>query len=189
MTGVDFSPASVAAARSLACELEIPATFLCCDVQTLGGLGRPFDLVVSTYGVLCWIENLDAWASTVAANLKPGGRFVLVEFHPVLEVFYPGKVSGTGSYFGGPPCGPSTTNGTYAVPDAAITYSEYRWQHPVSDVVNALLNNGLTLRTLRELVRCSYPLIEGLLEDDDGMWGPSEGEPRLPLMYALAAEV
>ena len=42
-----------------------------------------FDLVYTTLGVLCWLPDIDLWARVVARLLRPGGRLVLRDDHPV----------------------------------------------------------------------------------------------------------
>jgi SAM-dependent methyltransferase len=185
-TGVDFSPAAIAAARRHAREQGMEATFICEDVQRLGALPDRFDVAVATYGVMCWIGSLSAWAGAIAANLAPGGRFVLVEFHPLLELLAVGKVSGADSYFGWHNPVHSISTGTYAAPGASIAYEEYRWQHTVGDVATALLDAGLALEGVHELPFCAYPLLEGLQLGPDGLWWPAD-ESRVPYMYALVA--
>ena len=42
-----------------------------------------FDLVYTTLGVLCWLPDVGAWARVAARLLRPGGRLVLRDDHPV----------------------------------------------------------------------------------------------------------
>ncbi|KRV46482.1 hypothetical protein AQ490_11325 [Wenjunlia vitaminophila] len=186
-TGVDLSPVAVRAARRLAAETGLDARFVCADVQGFTDPGAPYDVVVSTYGVLCWLGDLPRWADSVAHNLRPGGRFVLVEFHPLLEVLHPGKVSGAGRYFG-PDRPPATwTQGTYADPAAPIRYREYRWQHPVGSVLDALIAAGLVLERVEEYPYSSYRLLDELDRCVNGVWVNSRSPGRLPYMYAVVA--
>ena len=54
----------------------------------LGGLDdAAFDVVFSSYGALCWLSDLGGWARGVGAVLRPGGRFVCIDFHPFSMVF------------------------------------------------------------------------------------------------------
>ncbi len=59
-TGVDFSPRAIALAQSLSRELGIHADFLCVDIYALPTvLSGEFDIVYTSYGVLCWLPDLD----------------------------------------------------------------------------------------------------------------------------------
>jgi len=82
-TGLDFSDTAIEVARSLSDDLAIPARFLCTDLYQLPKvLDETFDVVFTSYGVLCWLRDLEEWARIVARFLAPGGRFHLVELHP-----------------------------------------------------------------------------------------------------------
>ncbi len=86
--GVDLSDKAIEKARQLNETLGLDAEFLCSDVYDLPNrLDRKFDVVFTSYGVLGWLPDMDRWASTVSHFLKPGGSFVLVEFHPMVLVF------------------------------------------------------------------------------------------------------
>ena len=73
-TGVDLSDAAIGLARSLCGELNLDTRFICSNVYDLPDvLNEQFDVVFTSYGVLCWLPDLDGWASVVANHLKPGG--------------------------------------------------------------------------------------------------------------------
>jgi SAM-dependent methyltransferase len=58
VTGVDFSSTAIVRARELAELAGLTADFVEADTQNLpSGLAGRFDLVIATYGVLCWIPG------------------------------------------------------------------------------------------------------------------------------------
>lgn len=187
VTGVDFSTVAIETAKELAANVDSQAVFYCRDVHDLPVYGQ-FDIVISTYGVMCWIANLKKWADGIYKNLRQGGKFVIVDFHPILEVIYPGKMTGTGRYFPLHGLTETKTVGTYADRKADICYSEFRWQHPVSHVVNALLSVGLRLLDIQEYPFSSYRIFDDLIEREDGMWSPHENGTDIPYMYSLVLE-
>jgi SAM-dependent methyltransferase len=80
VTGVDLSSEAIEAAREVAPDVA----YLHADINELPvevRRGR-FDLVF-TGEALDSVRDLDAWLSGVAAALKPGGRFLLYDHHPV----------------------------------------------------------------------------------------------------------
>jgi SAM-dependent methyltransferase len=89
VTGVDFSPAAVDLATSLALELGFPeARFVESNLYDLpGNLDGRFDIVYTSRGVLGWLPDIRAWAKVVAHFLAPGGVFFITEIHPVLQAF------------------------------------------------------------------------------------------------------
>ena len=75
VTGADFSPASLAKARELAERAGVEVEFVEADATALPPeLRGRFDVVYSTMGVICWIEEIADWMRSVHAALRPGGR-------------------------------------------------------------------------------------------------------------------
>jgi SAM-dependent methyltransferase len=207
VTGVDISDEAIAFARQLAADTGIPATFERADLYdwlaAAGAAGRRFDVVFCSYGFLCWLSDLDRWARGVAAILKPGGRFVAVEFHPFAMVFDPdwsrtsdyssgGRArswpSGVGDYvaLSGEALTPS--GWVAGVTDFTNPYSGHEWSWGLGEVAMALIGAGLALTALHE-----YPYtngerpFEGMREGPGGRMYPPEGTPSLPLMFGVVA--
>src|SRR5450755_2465186 len=85
VTGVDFSPEGIAAARALSDESGVPGTFVCSDLYSLPDVlstANPFDVVFTSYGVLNWLPDLKIWGELIFRYLRPGGLFYIVEAHP-----------------------------------------------------------------------------------------------------------
>ncbi|MEC9279128.1 MAG: class I SAM-dependent methyltransferase, partial [Chloroflexota bacterium] len=79
-TGVDFSPTAIAMARKLSKDTGLRARFVESNVYNISSrLDEKFDIVFTSYGVLCWLPDLTKWAEQIAHCLKTGGRFYLVE--------------------------------------------------------------------------------------------------------------
>ena len=88
VTGVDLSDNAINKAKELAVKLNSNARFICCDVYDLPEhLKEKFDIVFTSYGTIGWLPDLNKWARLIADFLKPGGTFILVEFHPFLWIF------------------------------------------------------------------------------------------------------
>ena len=188
VTGVDFSQASIELARALSAELELPARFVQSDVYDLPNrLEGEFDLVFTSYGVLDWLQDLDAWGRIVASFLKPGGTFYIVEFHPLAVT-----VGGDGrvfrhSYF--PSSEPIRTveNGSYADPEANLTQVSYVWSHSLGEIVTALASAGLRIEHLHEFPYSPYDCFDFTVETEPGKAVIPEFDGKAPLVFSLKA--
>src|SRR5690242_3621565 len=87
VTGVDISDTAVDFARKLSADSGIPGTFHRSDVYDwLEQTQEHFDAVFSSYGALVWLSDIRLWAKGVASILAPGGKVVVLEFHPLLNM-------------------------------------------------------------------------------------------------------
>lgn len=208
VTGVDISDGAIASARELSSETGILVDFVRADLydwleRTAREESR-FDVVFSSYGVVCWLPDLDAWADGIASILVPGGRFVLVEFHPVADVFDEDWNLVNDYPSGGEPLPLEEGVGDYvAESDGGLTPAGFiegvrgfenpegchlfRWG--VGEVVTALAGAGQRTVTLEE-----YPYSNGerkfrrMRELPGRRMVPPEGVPHVPLMYGIVAE-
>ncbi|OGQ10185.1 MAG: hypothetical protein A2138_18645 [Deltaproteobacteria bacterium RBG_16_71_12] len=151
VVGVDFSARAIELARELARDVGVGARFVECNVyDTRAHLEELFDVVFTSYGVIGWLPELCPWAQVIAASLAPGGRFVLVELHPYLWMSQVGPdLLPRYSYFNTGPIS-EVTSGTYAERSAQLSLKEHGWNHPIADVINALLEAGLVVDRVGE---------------------------------------
>jgi 2-polyprenyl-3-methyl-5-hydroxy-6-metoxy-1,4-benzoquinol methylase len=67
VVGLDFSPAAIAEARTLAAQTGLPATFVEGNVYDARKLLQgQFDLVYVSWGAINWLPDILAWAGVVA---------------------------------------------------------------------------------------------------------------------------
>jgi SAM-dependent methyltransferase len=208
VTGVDLSDRAVLSARRLSEESGIAACFVRADVYDwlaeTAGAGRRFDVAFASYGVVCWLPDLALWAGGIQAILAPGGRFVLVDFHPAADVFdeawnvardYPSGgeplplEEGVGDYVGASggglaPAGFAEGVGGFENPEPCYLF---RWG--LGEVVTALAGAGLEITALEE-----YPYSNGerhfarMRELPGHRMAPPADVPAVPLMYAVRVE-
>jgi SAM-dependent methyltransferase len=192
VTGVDFSDKAIDLARSLREELGIDADFLCCDIHDLPKmLEGEFDIVFTSYGVLCWLPDLGEWARIIAHFLKPKGTFYIVEAHPFNNVFENERdttdLKVSYSYFHSPQPTRWEPDGTYADKNAKVANPSFEWTHSLSDIINALISAGLTIEYLHEFSFSGeehYPFME---KGGDGWWRLKGNKETIPLMFSLKA--
>jgi 2-polyprenyl-3-methyl-5-hydroxy-6-metoxy-1,4-benzoquinol methylase len=189
VTGVDFSPAAIDVARDLGAKLALTAEFVCADLDDLSRvLGRRFEVVYTSYGVLTWLPELASWARMIAELIETGGRFYMVDTHPFVRMF--GRHFGRlkSSYFHTDEPRISVEDGSYAEPEAILeNKTRCEWQHTVSDIVNALSTAGLTIDELRELPYLMFQRFPEMVRGDDGWWRLPDADERFPLLLSILA--
>jgi SAM-dependent methyltransferase len=151
VTGLDFSSVAIERARALAERAGLEARFVVGDAQRLPReLRASFDCVFASHGVLMWIADLEAWMRSAADALRPGGRLVLVDGHPISIVIRSVEpLVLEPPYGGGTPLERDSRD--YAHPDASTINDRafhYRWG--VGDVVSAAAGAGLRIDCLTE---------------------------------------
>jgi len=125
--GVDLSDKAIDAAKELSVHTHVEAKFICCDIYDLPNhLDQQFDIVFTSYGTIGWLPNLDKWASIVSRFLKPQGKFVFAEFHPVVWMFDDDFEKIGYNYFKADPI-IETESGTYADKEAEISQKNITW--------------------------------------------------------------
>jgi SAM-dependent methyltransferase len=192
VTGVDFSERAIALAESIRDELKLSGRFICSDINSLQGkLTERFDVVYTSYGVLCWLPDLTMWADTIAAFLEPGGVFYIVEGHPFLHVFDDAENAAPltirYSYFHTREPTRWEPEGSYADPDAVTTCPSYEWTHSLSDIINALISAGLQIEYVHEFPFCFYKAFPFLEDDGQGRWRVKGGNKTIPMLFSLRA--
>ena len=185
VTGVDLSDKAIDFARELATTNKAEVTFICCDIYDLANhLSEDFDIVFTSYGTIGWLPDLDKWAEVIAQFLKPGGRFVMVDFHPVVWMFDAHFKEVAYNYFNVEEI-VETFSGTYADRDAAITNTSINWNHSLSEIFQALLKKDLVLTHFDEFNYSPYNCFletEKIAEDKYVIKHLKE---KIPMLYAI----
>lgn len=187
VTGVDFSDEALGTARKLAAELNLPARFIHADLTAEKiDLGDPYDIIVTSYGVLSWLPTLAPWARLIAENLVSGGIFHIAEFHPVLAMMDEEGRSLKYPYFHSDTPLPFVESSSYAGARHEPVTS-YQWFHSLSDVVTALLDARLRVLHLHELPYCFHGCYSFLVEKEPGKWVLRDHPDGVPLLFSIKA--
>lgn len=188
VTGVDFSDRAIDAAKQLAQDVNVNATFICCDIYDLPThLTEQFDIVFTSYGTIGWLPDLDKWAHCVSQFLKPMGKFVFVEFHPVVWMFDDDFTKIAYNYFNTGPI-VEIERGTYADKSADITQEYVMWNHSMSEVVNSLIQHGLEIKKLEEFNYSPYNCFAHTVEHEPKKYSIAHLGDKIPLVYAIMAQ-
>ena len=187
VTGIDLSDKAIEKARELSLKTDTAASFICCNIYDLPQhLDKQFDIVFTSYGTIGWLPDLDKWAHIVSQFLKPNGRFVFVEFHPVVWMFDDDFKEIGYNYFNTGAI-VETTSGTYADKDADITQEYVMWNHGIGEVLNSLLKNGLALDSFDEFNYSPYPCFKETVEFEKKKYRILHLGDKIPMVYALVA--
>lgn len=186
-TGVDLSDKAIQRAEELAQKCGAAAKFICCDVYGLPNhLDEQFDIVFTSYGTITWLPDIDKWAKVVSRFLKPDGRFVFAEFHPMVWMFDDDLKEVKHSYFNADAI-VETKSGTYANTDADIHQDYITWNHGMGEVVMSLIQNGLEINSLEEFNYSPYPCFNGTEEFEKGKHRIKHLGNKMPMVYAIEA--
>jgi len=186
-TGVDLSDKAIEKAKEFNAQLGLDAQFICCDLYDLPNhLDEQFDIVFTSYGTIGWLPDLNKWAKVVSKFLKPGGRFIMAEFHPVVwmfdndfkEIFY--------NYFNVTPIIEEET-GTYADKNAPLEAKTITWNHPTSEVLNALISNGLEINSFNEYDYSPYNCFNQTEEFEPNKFRIKHLENKIPMVFSIKA--
>lgn len=187
VTGVDFSENAIDAARKLSNELSINAQFHCCDVYSSPNIiSEKFDIVYTTYGTIGWLPDIQKWANVIAHFLKPNGKLIFVEFHPVVWMFDDDFSHVAYNYFQEEAI-IEEVSGSYADKSLQIMDTTITWNHGLSEVYQALQNAGLLVDHFSEYPFSPYDCLKDLVEVEPNRFQVKHMVNKIPMVYALTA--
>jgi len=186
--GVDLSDKAIATAKELSKQTNSDAEFICCDVYDLPNhLNQQFDIVFTSYGTIGWLPDLDKWAKIVSQFLKPCGQFIFVEFHPVVWMFDDDFKTIAYNYFNVEPI-IEIEEGTYAYKNADIKQQAVSWNHDLSEVINSLIKNGVSIQQFNEYDYSPYNCFNQTIEVAPNKYRIKHLEAKIPMVYSLVGE-
>ena len=193
VTGIDFSPKAIAAARDLAQRAGIDARFVRSSIYDLPDvLDEEFDVVYTGRGAIGWLPSIERWADVACRYVKPGGCLYIHEGHPVLWAIEEGQTLSNPIHLGHPywegDVISTKVEGSYADPGAPVQAElEHGWNHGLGEVVTALARRGLRVEFLHEQDFLAWPA-SFLVDAGNGRYRwPADQVGTLPLMYSLKA--
>ena len=136
----------------------------------------------TSWGVLCWLPDLDRWAQVVHELLVPGGWLYLAETHPYATALrWSSPYAGNVAQF-------NDEHGDYTDAAAQFEHPEsWEWSHGLGEIVTALAGAGMRIDWLHEHAESGWHLNdeEHMVKGADGMW--SVPGSTLPLSFSLRA--
>ncbi|MFN8521270.1 MAG: class I SAM-dependent methyltransferase, partial [Chloroflexota bacterium] len=176
MTGLDFSPASLAEARRLTALAGADVDFVEAELYDAPSVlpAEAFDLVYTGVGALCWLPDIGRWAEVVASLLRPDGRLFLREGHPMMwtldEQRADGLIAVEYPYFEEAGAVAFDEPGTYVTTDVQFEHTvTWSWNHGLGEIVTALLDAGMRLTMLEEHRSVPWQALDhGMASSEDG---------------------
>lgn len=188
VTGVDFSDKAIEKAKELNHLLNLDTEFICSDIYELPAIyNKQYDIVFTSYGVIGWLPDMERWANIISTFLKPGGKLVFVEFHPVVWMFDNDFNNVSYNYFKDQPI-IETESGTYADREAPIVNQSVSWNHGLSEVIKALLKTGLTITDFNEYNYSPYNCFADMEFAEPGKYYIKKLGQHIPMVYSVLAE-
>lgn len=189
VAGLDFSEKAISKANQLNKDLGLNAQFVCADVYEANEvLNDQFDLVFTSYGTIGWLPDINKWASTIKQLLKPGGKLVFVEFHPVIWMFDDNLKNIIYSYFNGEEIIESSEE-TYTDGETIGQPKTISWNHSLSEVFQALKGQGFTVEDFKEYDYSPYDCFSNTVEVAEGKFQIKGIEGKLPMVYSIVANL
>lgn len=186
VTGVDISDTSIAYAQQLAARCSENVEFICSNVIDYRPM-RDYDLVFTSYGTIIWLPDLKPWAEVIAKSLKPGGKFVIVDFHPFLYVFDDGLENLQYDYFNTGAI-VEKVSGTYTENSTEEVFDSVTWNHSMSEIINALISAGLSVEAFDEYDFSPYNCFPGMKEVAPRKYIFNHQKISFPLTYGIVAK-
>jgi SAM-dependent methyltransferase len=153
---VDFSKENAAFAKELAVASQVDIQYVVSDILSLSDehLDGDQDFVLMELGVLHYLIDLQPLLEKVKVMLKPGGRFVLHEFHPISTKLITSngkKHKVTGNYFA-PDLEKNPVAFTKHMPDEEqdklSKVVQRKWT--MGELITAVGQSGLVIKVLEE---------------------------------------
>lgn len=184
VTGVDIAETHIRTGREKAAELGVAIDLRVGNMMQLDDDFRDVDLAYISSGGICWIPDLDDWLAGVRMALRPDGRLLIMEHHPLWEtlgVIGERQLTVLRDYFErrslpalpGPAAAKAAIGVAQTAGDDNVLHS-YVWG--IGAVVSALLRNGFRIAALQEFP--DSPMYGGLGDASD----------CIPSVYLLMAE-
>jgi len=193
-TGLDYSQPAIDKAELLRDELQLDTQFVCANVYDAAHVvQQTFDIAFVSVGSLIWLPDLKRWASVVAKLLKPGGRLLMNEVHPFINVFddEDQNVEGIGvkfPYLDAKPLN-SECAGTYADLESQHENTKsVEYSHTLGTILDSLIQAGLVIDRFVESNDCMWPRFKIMEKVGPDAWtlsGPVLN--KLPHTFTLTA--
>ncbi|RRO24403.1 class I SAM-dependent methyltransferase [Flavobacteriaceae bacterium 14752] len=188
VTGIDFSNTAINEAINLRNKLGLATQFVQSDIYSLDEkINSKFDIIYTSYGVLGWLPDMPKWAKVISHFLKPSGKLVLVEFHPIVWMFNSDFNKIDYPYSSGQAI-IENTKGSYADSQAPIENKSISWNHGLAKVFRALIFQNMEIEDFQEYNYSPYNCFENTIKVNENQYQIKGLENKFPLLYSIIAK-
>lgn len=185
-TGVDLSDKAIEAAKKINQEMNLDAEFIASDIYSFPKVhNNKYDIIFTSYGAIGWLPDLDKWAKVITHFLKEKGKYIFAEFHPFVWMFDDNFNTIKYNYFNKETI--TEESNSYTDKESENISKFVSWNHPISDVLNSLIKNGLRIDSFNEFDYSPYNCLKGMKKVDDRKYILEKFEDKIPLVYSLSA--
>lgn len=192
VTGVDLVPENIFYAKKLARNSGVNnIDFIESDIMYLiHNHTEKYDIVFTSEGSIGWLPDLAVWGKTIRYFLSPEGFFYILDSHPFLlsldeQKLKNNELSIKYPYFNKIPDEDTTIGGYASKPKKARNYF---WMYTVSDIINSLVNAGLSIEFFNEYDKLFYDMGE-MERIEKGLFHYPHLRGKLPFIFSLKATV
>ena len=137
VTSADISEQQLANAKTVADAYGWNIPFVCDDSMALSKFGdSEFDLVYTSNGVHIWINDLPKMYENFNRVLKPDGKYIMFEVHPIIRPFGNDEVPVL------------SVRKPYEQTDQSDDVQQFGWR--VMDIFNAVSDRGFVITHMEE---------------------------------------
>ena len=184
-TGVDFSEEAISCANGLKKEMDMSSEFICSNIYDLDLTNsHEFDKIFCSYGICGWLPDLNEWAKIISKHLKSGSTFTIVDFHPTVWMFDDEFKNITYSYFNEKPY-IEIESGSYASKIEQEEITSIWWNHGLSEIMKALLENELDLISFKEYDYSPYDCFQNTVKISNKKYRIEHLDKKIPMVYSM----
>lgn len=190
VTATDISDKALEAARKFNTACKTNVTFIETDTYGINEhITEKFDLIFMTYGVVCWLPDLERLASIINNRLAPGGKVLCVEFHPMLFTF-DFETDKIAFGYNNQHVYEEEITASYVekAEEGQLNGKEYFWQHSLEEVTMPYINQGLRLTAFREFYYSPYNIFHTMKEIEKGKYRYGTFPYPIPHVYLTQFE-
>ena len=192
VTGIDFSGEAIRLAKILAERANLSGNFIQTNLyDSPKVLSEKFDIIYTSIGVLCWLNDLKKWAEIIAHFLKKEGFFYIADGHPFSKMFdneHQEELQLKYNYFHSSEPMEFTAEGSYASDKPHMKpHKEYEWDHSLSDIINSLIQADLKINFFNEYPFAPFQIYPFSEQDSNGCYKLKNQKAEIPLFFTLKA--